>query len=132
VRAQLFEQKGQFDDAIADFKRSEGAISIDATRCAIACVLARSGKPIEAQKILDELTNQSQGRFVSSYARAEVHAVLGNKDEALRSLEKAYDERTVPVGGAGNGGPIIDNRFDSLRNDPRFRAFVAKFAGQTK
>jgi TolB-like protein/Tfp pilus assembly protein PilF len=132
VRAQLLEQKGQFDDAIADFKRSEGAISIDATRCAIACVLARSGKPIEAQKILDELTNQSQGRFVSSYARSEVYAVLGNKDEALRFLEKAYVERTVPVGGAGNGGPIIDNRFDSLRNDPRFRAFVAKFAGQAK
>jgi TolB-like protein/Tfp pilus assembly protein PilF len=132
VRAQLLEQKGQFDEAIADFKRSEGAISIDATRCAIACVLARSGKPMEAQKILDELTNQSQGRFVSSYARSEVYAVLGNKDEALRFLEKAYDERTVPVGGAGNGGPIIDNRFDSLRNDPRFQAFVAKFAGQTK
>jgi hypothetical protein len=58
--------------------------------------------------------------------------MLGNNDEALRLLEKAYNDRTIPVGGAGNGGPKIDNRFDSLRSDPRFQAFVAKFVGETK
>jgi tetratricopeptide (TPR) repeat protein len=132
VRAQLLEQKGQFDEAIADYKKSGGAIAGDALDAIIACVLARAGKPAEAQKILEKLVNESQGRFVSSYVLAEIQAMLGNKDEALRLLEKAYGERSIPVGGAGNGGPILDNRFDSLRRDPRFQALVAKYVGQTK
>lgn len=132
VRGQLLEQKGQFDEAIANYKKSGGAIASDALQAIIACASARAGKPAEAQKILQELANQSQRRFVSSYALAEMNAMLGKKDEALRLLEKAYDERTMPVGGAGNGGPIIDNRFDSLRSDPRFQALVAKYVGERK
>ena len=58
--------------------------------------------------------------------------MLGNKDEAVRLLEKAYDERSIPIGGGGIGGPKIDNRFDSLRSDPRFEKFVAKFMGETQ
>ena len=132
VRAQLLEQKGQYDEAILDYKKSGGAIGSDALQAAIACVLARAGKPTEAQEILQDLVNESQRRFVSSYGLAEVNAILGNKDEAMRLLERAYDERTIPVGGAGNGGPIIDNRFDSLRNDPRFQTLIAKYVGQAK
>jgi hypothetical protein len=73
---------------------------------------------------------QSQGRFVSSYWIAQVQAVLGNKDEAIRLLEKAFDERSIPIGGGGIGGPKIDNRFDSLRGDPRFENLVARFLGE--
>ncbi len=132
VRGQLLEQKGQFDEAIANYKKSGGAIASDALQAIIACAFARAGKPAEAQKILQELMNESQRRFVSSYALAEINAMLGKKDEALRLLEKAYDERAIPVGGAGNGGPIIDNRFDSLRGDPLFQALVAKYVGERK
>ena len=71
-------------------------------------------------------------RFVSSYALAEIQAMLGNKDEAVRLLEKAYDERSILIGGGGIGGPKIDNRFDSLSSDPRFEKFVAKFMGETQ
>jgi hypothetical protein len=69
---------------------------------------------------------------VASYTLAEIHATLGNKEEALRLLEKAYDERTIWIGGGGNGGPKIDNRFDSLRGDPRFQKLLARFMGETK
>ena len=58
--------------------------------------------------------------------------MLGNRDEAIRLLEKAYDERSIPIGGGGVGGPKIDNRFDSLRGDPSFQKFVAKFIGEAR
>ena len=132
VRAQIFESQGEFDRAIADFKKSGEATPSDQSRAVIACAYARSGRTTEAQKILDEMLAESQRRFVSSYWLADVQAVLGNKEEAIRLLEKAFDERSIPIGGGGIGGPKIDNRFDSLRGDPRFQKLLAKFMGETK
>jgi TolB-like protein/Tfp pilus assembly protein PilF len=133
VRAQLNERKGDFDQAIADYNKSgQTGVPLDQTSAMIACLYARSGRRGDAEKILHQLLNESRRRFVSSYALSQINATLGNKDEAVRLLEKAYDERTIPVGGGGNGGPKIDNRFDSLRSDPRFRKLVAKFVGESK
>jgi adenylate cyclase len=133
VRGQINEDVGKIDDAIRDYETNAklGAPS-DQVQAVIACLYARSGKRAEAENILNQLRNESQRRFVSSYAVAEIEAVLGNKEEALRRLEKAYDERTIPIGGGGIGGPKIDNRFDSLRTDPRFRQFTAKFVGESR
>jgi TolB-like protein/predicted negative regulator of RcsB-dependent stress response len=127
VRAQILESKGEPEQPITDYERSQGTGQTDAAKAMIACVYARTGKRAEAEKILNELMTEGQRRFVSSYALAQIQATLGNKDEALRLLEKAYEERSIPVGGGGIGGPKIDNRFDSLRGDPRFEKFVAKF-----
>jgi TolB-like protein/Tfp pilus assembly protein PilF len=130
VRAQIHESKGEFEQAIADYRKSGEATPSDQSKAVIACASARAGNKAEAQKILDDLPMQSQRRFVSSYWIAQVQAVLGNKDEAIRFLEKAFDERSIPVGGGGIGGPKIDNRFDSLRGDPRFENLVARFLGE--
>jgi serine/threonine-protein kinase len=132
VRAQIHESRGEFDQAIADYKKSGEGSGSDPNNAVIACAYARSGRTAEAQKILDDLLAQSQRRFVSSYWLAELQAVLGDKDSAIRHLEKAYDERSIPIGGGGTGGPKIDNRFDSLRGDPRFQALLAKFMGERK
>jgi adenylate cyclase len=132
VRGQILETKGEFDKAIEDYKKSDSATPMDQTQAMIACVYARSGRVADAQNILNQLMTESQHSYVSSYALAEVQAMLGNKDEAIRLLEKAYDERSIPVGGAGVGGPKIDRRFDSLRGDPRFQKLLAKFMGETQ
>jgi TolB-like protein/Tfp pilus assembly protein PilF len=133
ARGQINESMGNLDQAIADYTKATTTGSpSDPSQAMIACVYARSGRRAEADKILNELMNESQRRFVSSYALAQINAVLGNKDEAIRLLEKAYDERSIPIGGCGIGGPKIDNRFDALRNDPGFQKFVAKFIGGAK
>jgi TolB-like protein/Tfp pilus assembly protein PilF len=132
VRGQMNERKGDLQAALADYAKSETGVPSDQTRAVIACVYARSGRKAEAEKILQDLLEESQRRFVASYPLAEIQATLGNKNEALRLLEKAYDERTIWIGGGGNGGPVIDNRFDSLRGDPRFQALLAKFIGERK
>ena len=52
---------------------------------------------------MNELLSESKRRFVSGYALAEIQAMLGNKAEAVRLLEKAYDERSILIGGGGIG-----------------------------
>ncbi len=132
LRAQINESRGQFAEAVADYKKAEFSASPEGIQALIACVYARSGKTAEAQKILKWLTERSQQTFIPSYPIAQLQAMLGNKDEAIRLLEKSYDERSIPVGGAGIGGPVIDYRFDSLRDDPRFQKLIAKFSGASK
>jgi adenylate cyclase len=133
VRGQINESIGNLDQAIADYNKSmTTGIPSNETSALIACVYARSGRRAEAEKIVNELLNESKHRFVASYPLAQINATLGNKDEAIRLLEKAYDERSIPIGGGGYGGPKSDNRFDSLRSDPRFQKFVAKFIGEAK
>jgi TolB-like protein/Tfp pilus assembly protein PilF len=134
VRAQINEAKGDLEHAVADYNKASatGSLPSDQVQAMVACANARAGKRAEAEKILNELVNESRNRFVASYPLAQIQAVLGNKDEAVRLLEKAYDERSIPIGGAGNGGPKIDNRFDSLRGDPRFQKLLAKFVGEAQ
>jgi tetratricopeptide (TPR) repeat protein len=132
IRGQIFEAKGEFDKAIQDYKKSDNAAPAAQVQAMLACVYARSGRVDDARKILNRLTIESQRSYISSYALAQIQATLGNKDEALGLLEKAYNERSIPVGGAGTGGPKIDNRFDSLRDDPRFQKFLAKFMGEAQ
>jgi TolB-like protein/class 3 adenylate cyclase/Tfp pilus assembly protein PilF len=132
VRGQINESQGKLDQAIADYQKSESSGAYDICEAMIACVYARAGKRAEAEKILNQLLNESKHRFVASYQLAQINATLGNKDEAIRLLEKAYDERSIPIGAGGMGGPKSDNRFDSLRSDARFQKFVAKFLGEAK
>jgi TolB-like protein/Flp pilus assembly protein TadD len=134
VRAQINEAKGDLEHAVADYNKASatGSLPSDQVQAMVACANARAGKRAEAEKILNELVNESRNRFVASYPLAQIQAVLENKDEAVRLLEKAYDERSIPIGGAGNGGPKIDNRFDSLRDGPRFQKLLAKFMGEAQ
>ena len=132
VRGQINESKGNFDQAIADYKKSESSGASDILEAMIACVYARAGNRAESEKILNVLLNESKQRFVASYQLAQINATLGNKDEAIRLLEKAYDERSIRIGDGGMSGPKADNRFESLRSDPRFQKLVAKFVGEAK
>jgi hypothetical protein len=46
---------------------------------------------------------------------AMIYAALGQNDEAMKRLQKGYDERFNP-------GVLLRPGFDSLRSDPRFLA----------
>ena len=73
------------------------------------------GKKDEARKILDELKELSEREYVSSYFLALIYTGLGEKDQALEWLEKAYQERAIYLIYVGK-----QPQFDALRSDPRF------------
>ena len=112
-----YEQKGQFPEAIAELQKAvllEGAIP--APTALLGRAYAVSGKRAEAQKVLDELKERSKRSYVPPYNIAIIYTGLGEKDQALAWLEKAYAERSFYLTLLK-----VDPDLDSLRSDPRFQ-----------
>jgi len=76
---------------------------------------AISGKPAEAHRFLDELERLSRKGYVSPMAQALIRVGLGEHDEALDALERAYDARALMLTSIR-----MDPRYRPLRSDPRF------------
>ena len=88
----------------------------------LAHVYAVSGKKDEARRLLAEIAKRSKRDFFwADYEIAVIHAGLGEKDEAISHLERAYDEHSV-----GAAWLRFDPRLDTLRAEPRFQNFVRR------
>jgi hypothetical protein len=64
---------------------------------------------------LQELQRRARTRYVSSYDLALAFAAVGEREQAFRSLEQAYNERQ-----SGLRLLKVDDRLESLRSDPRY------------
>jgi len=116
-------RKGMGEQAIAELQKMI-TLSGDSLLAAAALVqaYAKLGKRREAQKRLDQVIELSKNRPAkSSYFIAASYAELGEKDQALAWLQKAYDERNDFLLGIRS-----DPSFNSLRSDPRFAALLKK------
>jgi hypothetical protein len=80
-----------------------------------------AGKRNEAQKELAELQELSKQRYVSPGLFALIYAALGDKDQAFAWLEKSVAEHDLITARLK-----VDQRFDSLRSDPRFADLVKR------
>ena len=60
-----------------------------------------------------------------SYYFALLHAGLGQRDSALRYLERAYEERSTVLAYL-----LIDPRLAPLRDEPRFLALARRLGGE--
>jgi adenylate cyclase len=113
----ILEQKGRYAEAIAAFQKAlelfPGGSSI--AEAELAHAYAVSGNREAAQKIIAELQQLARSKYVSSFQIAAIYAGLGEKDQAFAWLEKAYEERAD-----GLVNLKAEQRFDSLRSDPRF------------
>ena len=89
---------------------------------ALAYAYAHIGKRAEAEKILQDLLDQSKTGYVSPYMIATIYAGLGNKDKAFEFLAKAYDERSTDL----SYFLKADLRMDTLRSDPRFQDLLRR------
>jgi TolB-like protein/DNA-binding winged helix-turn-helix (wHTH) protein/Flp pilus assembly protein TadD len=115
------EQQGLYSEAIEEFK--EGISLADGTPsilAGLAHAYAISGRPRDARRVMDRLRALSSRKYVPSYEMAIVYTGLGNQTEAFVWLEKAYRDRDGYLWLWLN----LDQRFDSLRRDPRFGALV--------
>jgi adenylate cyclase len=120
----ILEQKGRYAEAIAAFQNAirlfPGGSSI--TEAELGHTYAVSGNREEAQKIIAGLQELAKSKYVSSFQIAAIYAGLSaspartEKDQAFAWLEKAYEERSD-----GLVYLMAEQRFDSLRSDPRFK-----------
>jgi len=118
-----YEQKKMYGEAISQFEKwvtlAEGNPS---SQAALAQAYAVAGRRLEARKLTNELEDLKKDKYVSSYELAVIYVGLGETDQALRSLQQAYEERD----GWLAGWVKVDPRLDSLRSEPRFRELLRR------
>jgi TolB-like protein/Tfp pilus assembly protein PilF len=117
-----FEAKGALDTAIEEYHKARALNDDPQVLALLSHAYASSGNKTEAVKILEQLKELSKQRYVSAYSFAIVYLGLGDKEEALRWLEKSYQDRA----GYDVATIKVDPFLDPLRGDPRFEELVAK------
>lgn len=121
-RTLAFGAKGMFTKALDEAKayqagdrgRDAGGVGM------IALAYANAGQKDKARELLSDLLQRdARGEHVVEYRIAAVYEVLGQRDEALRWLERDMDDRD------GLGSWLVwlnhDRVWDAARKDPRFR-----------
>jgi tetratricopeptide (TPR) repeat protein len=122
---QAYEDKGQLAEAITQYEKAAQLNPDPAVQASLARAYALAGRKEEARKILESLTTESRQRYIPAYSLAIIHLSLGEKEEALRLLEKSYEDR-APFDTGVFGSIKIDRRLDPLRGEPRFEVLVRK------
>jgi TolB-like protein len=125
---EVFQLKGELADAITEYRR---AVELDDDPFALAVLgqaYARAGQRDEAQKILARLREEAKSRYVSAHGVALMFVGLGDKEQAMDALERAFRE------GAGNdlNAIKVDPILDDLRGQPRFEALAQKILALNK
>jgi eukaryotic-like serine/threonine-protein kinase len=112
-----YEHKGRMPESIAEFQR---ALELERDNPEIWSGLghayALSGKKAEAQKVLVHLKGLSAHSYVAPFDFAVIYAGLGEQDQAIAWLNRAYVDRSYYMAVY----LTTDARLDSLRSDPRF------------
>ncbi len=123
---QAYEEQQNYEKAIATFQTgitlSHG---VPVYVAGLGHAYALAGKRGEALKVLADLQTASKRRYVPSYEIAVIYAGLGDKEQTLAWLQKAYDDRDsswlVDVN--------VDPRFKPLHSDTRFVELVRRIGG---
>jgi DNA-binding winged helix-turn-helix (wHTH) protein/TolB-like protein/tetratricopeptide (TPR) repeat protein len=112
----VYTQKAMYREALAELEKARDLFKGNAeVASVIGYTYAVSGRRLEAQKVLQELQQQSLQKYVSPYHLAMIHAGLGERDQAFSWLDKAFHDREGRM-------TILKAapEFDGLHSDPRF------------
>jgi serine/threonine protein kinase/tetratricopeptide (TPR) repeat protein len=115
------QESHRYAEAIAALQRSEQLSNSPMVLATLGSAYASSGQINDARKILGELLEIQKHKSVCAYETAILFLQLGDKEEAIRWMEKGYNERSVCMQWIK-----VDPRVDGLRDDPRFQALQKK------
>lgn len=119
---ECYRELGQHDRAVAHLRTAvEQSNQSPYMRAWLAHGLATAGHTAEAEAIRIDLERLAARQFVSPFLFALIASGLGDRDQTLHWLQETFDVRSgwmtfVPV----------EPQFRWLRNDPGFKALVAR------
>ena len=87
----------------------------------LACAYARAGRPVDARRLLVELSRRGAREYVPTFDLVAVHLALGERARALDLLEQAEREKAELIVYLG-----VDPLLAPLRSEPRFQAVLAR------
>jgi tetratricopeptide (TPR) repeat protein len=114
ILGSAYEAMGRPQEALAVFDRPEFRESPQ-----IAEVYARLGRREDALRVLNGLVKRGGALDLQVMARA--YFALGDKERGFEWLTKAFDQRSGFISIAN-----VNPAFDGIRDDPRFKALVAR------
>jgi tetratricopeptide (TPR) repeat protein len=114
---------GKYEDAIVSHRRAI-AQSGESTRSLafLAHALGKAGQTAEALEIIAGLTERARHNYVAGYQVAIAYMGVDNKEEALRWLEYAFEQR-AELGNLNRGGAIW---LRALHSDPRYQDLLRR------
>jgi len=114
--AQAYEQLGEDALALESLSRGAGVGGENSKVIGLrGYLLAKMGRAEEAREVLKTLETLSRERYMPVFARALVHAGLGEHDLAFAWLDQAVDHHDVHLTALPT-----DPKWDALRGDERF------------
>ena len=122
VLARVYIHQGRFEEAIVKLNKAKelsGGSTEPITQLGYA--LAKSGNRERAQATIAELKLLAAKNNVPAYSFAMIYNGLGELEEALKYLEKSFQEREVQLSFIK-----IDTRWDELRAAPRFAEIIKR------
>jgi tetratricopeptide (TPR) repeat protein len=116
-------RKAMYEEALAEFDEEMRLSKFPnpVIRASMGLAHAAMGRKKEAYGILKDLTQQSEREYVPSSLLASLHFALDQDDDGFAWLDAAYQGRDSWLATIK-----ADPRFDSVRRDPRFVAFLKK------
>ena len=107
-------REGRWADALAEWK--SGSALESAAESSVAICEAHVGRAADARRRLAALEAKRAKQYVAGAYIASVYAALGDRDQAFRWLEKAFDDRDANI------FDLTGFAWDPIRADPRFAA----------
>ena len=111
--ADAYREKGDLQEAVTLYEKAQTVTHFPSAGLAIT--YAKMGRLEDARRVLNQRIEKSRQQYVAADSIAAVYVALGDKEEAFRWLERAFDEHSAPMFYLACH-PI----FRALRSDPRF------------
>jgi tetratricopeptide (TPR) repeat protein len=120
--ARAYMTKRMFPEAITEIAKMRATSPSDVNLMSLLVMAyGFEGKTKEATKLIYELKDKRQREYLRPYILAEDYAALGEKNEAMDWLEKAYEEHDDWINWIK-----VDPNLDVLRSEPRFTALLLR------
>ncbi len=114
--------EGKYEQGMEEIRKSIALYGEDPSLSPeIAFIYCMTGRKSEAQKILNQLLSTSKTVPIAAHHFALIYVGMGKKDEAFAWLEKSYEQHSPMMAWLE-----VDQRFDSLREEPRFQDLMRR------
>jgi tetratricopeptide (TPR) repeat protein len=111
-----------FADALADIEQRRRAAGDGPWYwLALAYVYGRSGQQAQARRALEKLEQLNRSQQIDPAVIAWAYIAVGDKDQALAWLEKAYTQHSSALTTLK-----VEPGYDPLRSDPRFQNLLRR------
>jgi TolB-like protein/DNA-binding winged helix-turn-helix (wHTH) protein len=124
--ATSYMELGRFPEALAATRKCENSDPGEWCLIVRANIYSRWGKKAEAEKILDQFRKTAHQRYVFPSTFFRLYQAVGDKEQALYWLERAYQEKDPSLFWLRFDWLSVDPSGEILRSEPRFLAVYRK------